>query len=69
MEQGDMTVEQYDAEFDMLSHFASEVVKDKATRTEKFVRSLRLDLQGFVRALRPTTHADALRLTLDMSLH
>ncbi|TYJ96198.1 gag protease polyprotein [Cucumis melo var. makuwa] len=38
-------------------------------KTEKFVRGLRLDLQGFVRALKPTTHADALRLTLDMSLH
>ncbi|KAA0025894.1 gag-protease polyprotein [Cucumis melo var. makuwa] len=34
-----------------------------------FVRGLRLDLQGIVRALRPTTHADALRLTLDLSLH
>ncbi|TYK27497.1 gag-protease polyprotein [Cucumis melo var. makuwa] len=38
LEQGDMTVEQYDAEFDMLSCFASDVVKDEATMTEKFVR-------------------------------
>ncbi|KAA0041470.1 ty3-gypsy retrotransposon protein [Cucumis melo var. makuwa] len=64
-----MTVEQYDAEFDMLSCFAPDVVKDEEVRTEKFVRGLRLDLQGIVRALRPTTHADALRLTLDLSLH
>ncbi|KAA0041860.1 gag-protease polyprotein [Cucumis melo var. makuwa] len=41
LEQGDMTVEQYDTEFDMLSHFV----------------------------LEPTTHADALCLTVDMSLH
>ncbi|KAA0063443.1 Retrotransposable element Tf2 [Cucumis melo var. makuwa] len=49
LEQGDMTVEQYDAEFDMLSRFSLDV--------------------GIVRALRPTIHADALRLALDLSLH
>ncbi|KAL0556362.1 hypothetical protein IC582_004875 [Cucumis melo] len=69
LEQGDMTVEQYDAEFDMLSRFAPDVVRDEAARTEKFVRGLRLDLQGIVRALRPVTHVDALRIALDFSLH
>ncbi|KAL4021527.1 hypothetical protein IC575_020329 [Cucumis melo] len=69
LEQGDMTVEQYDAEFDMLSRFAPDVVRDEAARTEKFVRGLRLDLQGIVRALRPATHADALCIALDLSLH
>ncbi|TYK21777.1 gag-protease polyprotein [Cucumis melo var. makuwa] len=64
-----MTVEQYDAEFDMLSRFPPEVVKDEEAKTEKFVRGLRLDLQGIVRALRPTTHADALCLALNLSLH
>ncbi|KAA0050576.1 histone H2B.3-like [Cucumis melo var. makuwa] len=39
------------------------------TSIETFFRGLRLDLQGFVRAFRPTTHADALRLVVDMSLH
>ena len=39
-----MTMEQYDAEFDMLSRFAPDVVKDEAARTEKFVRCLRLNL-------------------------
>ncbi|KAA0062713.1 ty3-gypsy retrotransposon protein [Cucumis melo var. makuwa] len=69
LEQGDMTVEQYNAEFDMLSRFTPDVVKDEEARIEKFFRGLRLDLQGIVRALRPTTHADALRLELDLSLH
>ncbi|KAL0539981.1 hypothetical protein IC582_024203 [Cucumis melo] len=64
-----MTVEQYDVEFDLLSRFASDVVRDEAARTEKFVRGLRLDLQGIVRALRPVTHADALRIALDLSLY
>ncbi|KAA0061201.1 pol protein [Cucumis melo var. makuwa] len=68
LEQGDMTVEQYDAEFDMLSRFTPDMVRDEAARTEKFVRGLRLDLQGIVRALRPATHADALRIALDLSL-
>ncbi|KAA0051440.1 ty3-gypsy retrotransposon protein [Cucumis melo var. makuwa] len=44
LEQGDMTVEQYDAKFDMLSHFAPDVVRDEAARTEKFVRALDLSL-------------------------
>ncbi|KAA0036121.1 gag-protease polyprotein [Cucumis melo var. makuwa] len=64
-----MTVEQYDAEFNVLSCFAPDVVKNEAARTEKFVRGLRLDLQGIIRALRPATHADALRIALDLSLH
>ncbi|TYK23792.1 gag-protease polyprotein [Cucumis melo var. makuwa] len=53
----------------MLSRFAPDVVRDEAARIEKFVRGLRLDLQGFVRAFRPTIHVDALRLAMDMSLH
>ena len=53
----------------MLSRFAPDVVRDEAARTEKFVRGLRLDLQGIVRALRPATHADALRIALNLSLH
>ncbi|KAL0560509.1 hypothetical protein IC582_000914 [Cucumis melo] len=68
LEQGDMTVEQYDAEFDMLSHFAPEMIATEAARADKFVRGLRLDIQGLVRAFRPATHADALRLAVDLSL-
>ena len=64
-----MTVKQYDAEFDILSRFAPKMVATKATKVDKFVRGLRLDLQGFVRAFRPTTYADALCLPVDMSLH
>ncbi|XP_050938153.1 uncharacterized protein LOC127148472 [Cucumis melo] len=63
-----MTVEQYDVEFDMLSRFVPDVVKDEKAITEKFIKGLRLDLQSIVRALRLTTH-DALRLALDLSLH
>ncbi|KAA0033092.1 gag-protease polyprotein [Cucumis melo var. makuwa] len=54
LEQGDMTVEQYDAEFDMLSHFVTDVVRDEAARTKKFVRGLRLDLQGIEVSFRGT---------------
>ncbi|KAL0543811.1 hypothetical protein IC582_018916 [Cucumis melo] len=68
LEQGGMTVEQYDAEFDMLSRFAPEMLATEAARADKFVRGLRLDIQGLVRAFRPTTHADALRLAVDLSL-
>nr|ABY56094.1 hypothetical protein [Cucumis melo] len=62
LEQDDMTVEQYDAEFDMLSRFAPEMIAAEAARADKFVRGLRLDIQCLVRAFRPATHADALRL-------
>ncbi|KAL4011291.1 hypothetical protein IC575_028345 [Cucumis melo] len=63
-----MTIEQYDAEFDMLSRFAPEMIATEAARADKFVRGLRLDIQGLVRAFQPATHADALRLTVDLSL-
>ncbi|KAL0535936.1 hypothetical protein IC582_024866 [Cucumis melo] len=63
-----MTVEQYDAKFDMLSRFAPEMIATEAARADKFVRGLRLDIQGLVRAFRPATHADALRLAVDLSL-
>ncbi|TYK11888.1 ty3-gypsy retrotransposon protein [Cucumis melo var. makuwa] len=68
MEQGDMTVEQYDAEFDMLSRFALEMIATEVARADKFVRGLRLDIQGLVRAFRPATHANALHLAVDLSL-
>ncbi|KAA0066527.1 ty3-gypsy retrotransposon protein [Cucumis melo var. makuwa] len=64
LEQGDMTVEQYDAEFNMLSRFALEMIATEVARADKFVRGLRLDIQGLVRVFRPATHADALRLAL-----
>ncbi|KAA0032447.1 gag protease polyprotein [Cucumis melo var. makuwa] len=38
-----MIVKQYDAKFDMLSHFTSDVVANKAVKTNKFVSVLRLD--------------------------
>ncbi|KAL0539922.1 hypothetical protein IC582_024143 [Cucumis melo] len=68
LEQGGMTVELYDAEFDMLSRFAPEMIATEAARADKFVRGLRLDIQDLVRAFRPATHADALRLAVDLSL-
>ncbi|KAA0046147.1 ty3-gypsy retrotransposon protein [Cucumis melo var. makuwa] len=41
---------------------------DRAARVDKFVRGLRLGIQGLVRAFPPATHADALRLAVDLSL-
>ncbi|TYK01286.1 gag-protease polyprotein [Cucumis melo var. makuwa] len=69
LKQGNMTLEQYDTEFDMLSRFALEVVANKAARNDKFVSGLRLDPQGFVQAFRPTTHVDALHLAVHISIH
>ncbi|TYK18895.1 gag-protease polyprotein [Cucumis melo var. makuwa] len=63
----DRIVKQYDA-FDMLSHFAPKMITTEAARADKFVRGLRLDIQGLVRAFRPVTHANALRLTVDLNL-
>ncbi|KAL0561232.1 hypothetical protein IC582_001654 [Cucumis melo] len=45
-----MIVEQYDAEFDMLSRLAPEMIATEAARADKFVRGLRLDIQGLERA-------------------
>ncbi|KAA0050605.1 gag protease polyprotein [Cucumis melo var. makuwa] len=52
----------------MLSYFARDMMRDEAARTEKFVRGLRLDIQGLVRVFRPTIHLEALRLAVDISL-
>ncbi|KAA0064195.1 ty3-gypsy retrotransposon protein [Cucumis melo var. makuwa] len=41
-----LNLEQYDVEFDMLSRFSPDVVKDEEARTEKFVRGLRLEVQA-----------------------
>ncbi|KAA0056194.1 ty3-gypsy retrotransposon protein [Cucumis melo var. makuwa] len=61
-------VEQYDAEFDMLSRLAPEMIVFETAIADKFVRGLRLDIQGLVRAFRPASHANALRLTMNLSL-
>ncbi|KAA0066398.1 uncharacterized protein E6C27_scaffold21G004740 [Cucumis melo var. makuwa] len=45
------------------------MIANEAARTDKFVSGFRLDLQGLVQAFKPTTHADALGLVVDMSLH
>ena len=63
-----MTVEQYDQEFDTLSHFAPELVRTEAERADKFVRGLKSEIQGFVPVLRPTTQVDALHMAVDLSL-
>ncbi|KAA0036201.1 gag protease polyprotein [Cucumis melo var. makuwa] len=44
------------------------MIATEVARADKFVRGLRLDIQGLVRAFRPATHADALRLAVDLSL-
>ncbi|KAA0047518.1 gag-protease polyprotein [Cucumis melo var. makuwa] len=41
---GYMTMEHYDAEFDMVSHFTLDVVRNEVVRIDKFVGGLRLDL-------------------------
>ncbi|TYK20945.1 ty3-gypsy retrotransposon protein [Cucumis melo var. makuwa] len=48
LEQDDMTVEQYNTKFDMLSCFAIETIATEATRADNFIRGLRLDIQGLV---------------------
>ncbi|KAA0042220.1 gag-protease polyprotein [Cucumis melo var. makuwa] len=45
------------------------MVATETVRADKFVRGLKLDLQGFVQAFNPTTYVDAQRLAVDMSLH
>ncbi|KAA0052195.1 pol protein [Cucumis melo var. makuwa] len=44
------------------------MIATEVARADKFVRGLRLDIQGLIRAFRPVTHADALRLAVDLSL-
>ncbi|KAA0053352.1 pol protein [Cucumis melo var. makuwa] len=62
-----ITWEQFKKSF--YEKFFSASLRNEAVRTERFVSDLRLDLLGFVRAFRPTTTVDALRLAVDKSLH
>ena len=63
-----MAVEEYDQEFDMMLRFAPELVGNEQTIAERFVKGLRDEIRGFVRALKPTTQAEALHLAVDMSI-
>ncbi|KAA0025956.1 gag-protease polyprotein [Cucumis melo var. makuwa] len=49
LEQGDMTVEQYDAEFDMLSRFAPEMIATEAARADKLNKRVTLGCASFIR--------------------
>ena len=59
----------YDQEFNVLSWFAPKLVRIKAERADKFVKGLKSEIQSFVRVLRPTIQANALRMAVDLSLH
>ena len=52
----------------MQSRFAPELVGNEQARAERFVKGLSDEIRGFVRALKPTTQAEALRLAVDMSI-
>lgn len=69
LKQGQMTLEEYDYEFDILSLFAPELVETEAARAQRFVWGLKNDLRGFVRALKPATQTEALRIAMDLSAH
>ncbi|KAA0033826.1 gag protease polyprotein [Cucumis melo var. makuwa] len=62
-----ITWEQFKESF--YAKFFSVSLWDEVARTDKFVSGLQLDLQGFIRAFKPTTYADAMRLAVDMSMH
>ncbi|TYK13626.1 gag-protease polyprotein [Cucumis melo var. makuwa] len=47
----------------------SEKAIERMLGVNRFVKDLKKDLQGFVRAFKPTTQAEALCLTVDMSAH
>ncbi|KAA0047523.1 gag protease polyprotein [Cucumis melo var. makuwa] len=63
---GQITWEQFKESF--YAKFFSANDTAEATRADKFVKGLRLDILGLVSAFRPATHADALRLAVDLSL-
>ncbi|KAA0032720.1 gag protease polyprotein [Cucumis melo var. makuwa] len=49
MEQGDRTVEQYNAEFDMLSRFAPEMIANEAAKADKFSEWISVYRRGLTR--------------------
>lgn len=59
-----MSVEEYEQEFDKLSHFATEMVATEAARTERFIQGLRSKLRGLVYAHDSKSYVAALRATV-----
>ena len=63
-----MSVVEYEREFDRLSKFATRHVIDLESKRRRFIVGLRAELRGQVRALQPTTFADALNATLALDI-
>ncbi|XP_038882211.1 uncharacterized protein LOC120073433 [Benincasa hispida] len=64
LKQGVILVEEYEQEFDKLTHFAPKLVATKAIRIERFVQGLRSGLHGMVHALDLKTYVAALQATV-----
>ncbi|XP_038882311.1 uncharacterized protein LOC120073551 [Benincasa hispida] len=58
--QGVMSVEEYEQDFDKLSHFAPKLVATETIRTNSFIQGLKSRLRGMVHALELKTYAAAL---------
>ena len=54
-------MEEYEEEFDKLSHFAPEMVAMEKTRVQRFVQGLKVGLRGLVYSQDPKTYDAALR--------
>lgn len=63
LKQGAMTVEEYEQEFDKLSHFALEMVATEAAKTKRFIQGLKVDFLGLVYSQDPKSYDAALRAT------
>ena len=61
LKQGAMTVEEYEEEFNKLSHFAPEMVATEKTRVQRFVQGLKVGLRGLAYSQDPKTYDAALR--------
>lgn len=64
-----MTVEEYEEEFNKLSHFSPEMVATKATRIERFVQGLRVGLRGLVYSQNPKMYDAELQATVRIDTH
>ncbi|XP_022155872.1 uncharacterized protein LOC111022885 [Momordica charantia] len=66
LNQGTLTVAQYERKFTELSRFARELIPTEAMKIKRFVKGLRKRIRGPVDLQRPATYAEAVRGALIM---
>ncbi|KAH7661241.1 Zinc finger CCHC-type protein [Dioscorea alata] len=68
LKQGSMSVEEYEAEFDRLSQFASSLVSDKSSKSRRFVDGLKTHIRRAIVSFIRLTYAEIVDIAKDLEI-